>query len=189
VIRGIGQPFHTGQLLLPFRIRFPFSPSQIIIESSTTYAQQPAKQLRQVGLPLLGNELISQSDSFAKKAAAFLEFRAPASVADSRHAAVAIPPARASACHCPERPASHRPDIPGPSAPSMLALMPKFRAASARLYPCSVTKRIASSLNSFVYRFLFVISQLSFRDYPLTEVSVGIRPRQQQVDQSRRTPD
>jgi len=33
-------------------------------------------------------------------------------------------------------------------------------------------------LNSFVYRFLVVISHLSLRDYPLTEVSSGIRPRQ-----------
>jgi hypothetical protein len=45
------------------------------------------------------------------------------------------------------------------------------------LQPCSVTSRMASSLNSFEYRFRVVISHLSFKDYPLTEVSVEIRPR------------
>src|SRR5690554_774751 len=176
VVRGFCQTPDTGQHLGTLRVRrSPLSP-QIVVESTATDAQQPAKQLHRIGLPLLGNEPISQFDSFAKKAVAF--FRISRSSFSCRFSDRSR---RSSSCSGVSWPLPRNAWASSAwysliQRPSMVALMPRFRAASACLYPFSVTSRTASSLNSFVYCFLVVISHLGFRYYPLTKVSVGIRP-------------
>ena len=130
---------------------------------------------------MLGDERVFHRVSLAKKTVAF--FRISFSIFRSRTSSRSL---RISACSgvnfplprnaCPSSVASscsliHR--------PIMLALMPKLRAASARLQPCSNTRLMASSLTPLNTSFLQSFSTVSSRgDYSLTGLVTSIKPLQ-----------